>query len=208
MVNVSESCFMFSPYATFYLDNNHDSRQPRLNSSEELLSPTITFGSIMTWMALTPLCLNDLSSKMAELGLTPEGISLWHIFWGLQGWARHLRPLGQSLWNLNHDFPQETGSIQFRQKALIIYEPQLKALPHGSASWRQWLVLHTKPCLRLNTLHMYRQTQADTQRHSQPPVPHMFTRGMCVHKHTLTQTCAYVHIFPHTHLWYTHGNTH
>lgn len=76
MVNVFESCFMFSPYVTFYLDNNHDSRQPRLNSLEELLSPTITFGSTMTWMAVTPLCLNDLSSKMAELGLTPEGISL------------------------------------------------------------------------------------------------------------------------------------
>ena len=53
-MGVSESCFVFSAYVTFYLDDNHDSRQARLNSLEEFPSPTIASGSVETQIGSDP----------------------------------------------------------------------------------------------------------------------------------------------------------
>lgn len=52
----SESCFVFSTYVNVLnLDDNHDSRQARLNSLEELPSPTITSGSAKTQTVTDPI---------------------------------------------------------------------------------------------------------------------------------------------------------
>lgn len=53
-MGVSESCFVFSAYVTFYLDDNHDSRQTRLNSLEEFPSLTIASGSAKTQTGSDP----------------------------------------------------------------------------------------------------------------------------------------------------------
>lgn len=47
---------MFSTYVNVLnLDDNHDSRQARLNSLEELPSPTITSGSAKTQTVTDPI---------------------------------------------------------------------------------------------------------------------------------------------------------